>query len=84
MEDELAVELKKMASASPQELVDPDLAKVVAELPAKRKLLEDVTKQVNESSKSLHMYGDNIEALSQQEFIKIFDEFDLSKSVYSS
>ena len=68
-----------MSTATPDDLLGEELAKVVAELPAKRKLLEDVTKQVNEAGKSLSGYGVNIEALNHQEFIKVFDQLDLCK-----
>lgn len=73
----MAVEIRKMATASPEELVTPALAKIVSELPSKQKLLEDVTRQVNESGSFLS--GVDVDSMSHQDFIKLFDEFDLSE-----
>ncbi|XP_067930323.1 uncharacterized protein [Watersipora subatra] len=82
LQDEIAVEIQQMAAASPDQLLKPELAKIVSELPAKRKLLEDISKQVEEAEKSLTSYGGSVESLSQQEFIKVFDEFDFGDSLF--
>ncbi|XP_067931377.1 uncharacterized protein [Watersipora subatra] len=84
LQEEIAAEIQKMASASPEELVGEELGIIVAELPAKRKLLEDVTKKVNDAGSSLNNYGVNIEALSHQEFIKVFDELDLYNHLFET
>lgn len=77
LQEEISEEIKKMAAATPEELLTESMAKIVSELPAKRKLLEDVTKQVKEAGTSLNDYGGNIDSLSQHEFIKVFEQLDL-------
>lgn len=64
-----------MANASPEQLVSPELTKIVTELPEKRKLLEDVTSQISEAGSSLQSV--DVDSLTHQEFIQVFGELSM-------
>lgn len=72
LQEEITSEIQKMANASPEQLVSPELTKIVTELPEKRKLLEDVTSQIAEAGSSLQSV--DVDSLTHQEFIQVFGE----------
>lgn len=79
LKKDLASDLQKIGASSPEDLLDEKLSKIVSELPAKRKLLEDITKQMKDVGETFDNLVGNVASLSQHEFIQMFGQLDLCK-----
>jgi len=76
LQEELTSDIKRMSEATPEQLASPEIIKITADLPRKQKLLQDISKQLNQAEAFQSV---DIKSMSQQEFITVFDKLDFGK-----